>query len=70
MADEVPAEAAAVARVLRLEVLRAVLSDDLDTRRCEPFEFVDRHVLRRGDDGDRRPDLRLDPLVPLADLFR
>ena len=30
VADEVPAEGVAVARVLRLEILRAVLADDLD----------------------------------------
>ena len=30
--DEVPAERVAVARVLRLEILRAVLADDLDAR--------------------------------------
>jgi hypothetical protein len=32
VADEVPAESVAVARVLRGEVLRAVLADDLDAR--------------------------------------
>ena len=41
VADEVPAEAVAVARVLRLEILRAVLADDLDTRGRERVERVD-----------------------------
>ena len=31
VADEVPAERVAVARVLRLEILRTVLADDLDS---------------------------------------
>src|SRR5581483_7861746 len=56
MADEVPAEGVAVARVLRLEILRAVLTDDLDSRFRERAELVDRHVLRRDDDRDSGPD--------------
>ena len=65
-----PAEAVAVTRVLRLEILRAVLADDLDSRLRERLELVDRDVLRRGDDGHPRADLFLDALVPLADLVR
>ena len=70
VADEVPAEAVAVARVLRLEILRAVLAHDLHARGGERVELVHRDVLRRRDDGHRRPDLGLDPLVSLADLLR
>ena len=68
VADEVPAERVAVARVLRLEVLRAVLADDLDAGVGEHLHVVDRDVLRRDDDGDVRADLVRDARVALADL--
>jgi len=45
-ADEMPAERVAVARVLRFEVLRAVLADDLDSGIREHLQLVHRHVLR------------------------
>ena len=64
VADEVPAERVAVARVLRREVLLAVLADDLDSRVHERLHVVEGDVLRRGHDRDARADLRPDPLVP------
>ena len=60
MADEVPAERVAVARVLRLEILRAVLADDLDARLGERRQLVDRHVLRGDDDRDAGADFLCD----------
>jgi hypothetical protein len=70
MADEVPVEDVAVAVVLRLEVLGAVLTDDLDARVRERGQVLDPDVLRRGDDRDGRSDLLADALVPFADLSR
>jgi hypothetical protein len=52
MPDEVPAEDVAVRVVLRLEVLRAVFSDDVDARLGEGGQVLDGDVLRRRDDGD------------------
>jgi len=70
MADEVPAKGIAVAPVLRLQVLGAVLTDDLDARLREPGQVLERDVLRRDDNRDVRPDLLADALVPFADLSR
>jgi hypothetical protein len=70
VADEVPAERVAVARVLRLQILRAVLADDLDAGVREHAELLDRDVLRRDDDRDAGADLGLDARVPLAELLR
>jgi len=70
MADEVPAKGIAVALVLRLQVLGAVLTDDLDARLREPGQVLERDVLRRDDNRDVRPDLLADALVPFADLSR
>ena len=70
VADEVPAERSAVARVLRLEVLRAVLSDDLDARVDENPQLVDREVLRRDDDRHCGPNLVLQRGVAFRDLVR
>jgi hypothetical protein len=56
--------------VLHTQILGAVLADHLDARLGERREVLDRDVLRRGDDGDRRADLLADVLVPLADLSR
>src|SRR5207248_3256000 len=67
MPDEVPAEGVAVARVLGLEVLRAVLAHDLDSGLGERAELLDGHVLRRGDDRHLRAQLCADPLVVRAD---
>ena len=70
MPDEVPAEGVAVDRVLRLEILRAVLAHDLDSGLGEDRQLLDRDVLRRGDDRDGVSDLSPDALVALADLVR
>ena len=70
MADEMPAEGVAVAVVLGPQVLGAVLADDLDAGFRQRGQVVERDVLRRGDDGDVRPDLVADALVLLADLSR
>ena len=56
--------------MLRLEVLRPVLADDLDPGLGEHGHLLERDVLRGGDDGDPRADLVPDPLVALADLVR
>jgi len=68
--DEVPAEGVAVAVVLRLEVLGAILTHDLDPCLHERRQILERDVLRRDDDRDVRSDLLADALVPLADLSR
>ena len=68
MADEVPAKRLAVERMLALEVLRAVLADDLDARFGEDRHLVDRDVLRGRDDRHAFADLVADASVPLADL--
>ena len=57
VADEVPAEGVAVDGVLRLEILRAVLADDLDAGLGERGHVLDGDVLRRRDHRDSRPDL-------------
>ena len=67
VADEVPAEGVAVDGVLGLQVLRAVLADDLDAGLGESG-----HVLRRTRTSwlrrrSPRADLGPDRLVPLAD---
>ena len=62
MADEVPAERVAVLGVLRLEILRAVLSDDRHSGLDEHRHLGERDVLRRGDDGHVRPDELPDPI--------
>jgi hypothetical protein len=56
--------------VLRLEVLSPVFSDHLHRGFGQDAELLGRDVLRRGDDGHARTDLRSDPLVPLSDLLR
>jgi hypothetical protein len=70
VADEVPAEGVAVGVALRLQVLGTVLADDLDARLGQRSQVFERDVLRRGDDGDGRPDFLADALVTLADLSR
>src|SRR5437016_13627303 len=70
MPDEVPAEGVAVDRVLRLEILRAVLANDLDSGLGEDRQLLDRDVLRRRDDRDRVADLGADALVTLPNLVR
>ena len=52
VADEVPAEGVAVARVLRLQVLGAVLADHVDAGLGQRGHVLERHVLRGRDDGD------------------
>ena len=56
--------------VLRREVLRAVLADDLDAGFRNQRQLGDRDVLRRDDDGDSGPDLIAHALVAVADLLR
>src|SRR5262249_14392302 len=70
MPDEVPTECVAVLRVLRLEVLRAVLADDVDACVRENAHVGKRHVLRRRDDGHSGTDLRADAFVTLANALR
>src|SRR5207247_8983684 len=70
VAEEVPAERVAVARMLRLEVLRAVFSHDVDACVREHLQLLDRDVLRRHDDRDARTDLFLDARVVLAHALR
>src|SRR5439155_27229696 len=70
VADEVPAEGVAVGRVLRLQVLRAVLADDLYAGLGQNGHLLERHVLRRGDHGHAWADLCANLRVPLADLVR
>ena len=70
VADEMPAEHVAVARMLRLEVLGAIFADDLDSGCRERRQVVAGDVLRRDDDGDVRADLLLDLRVALAQLVR
>ena len=68
VADEVPPERVAVDRVLRQQVLSAVLADDLDARLRENRELPDRDVLRRRDDGDALAGPFTDPEIALPDL--
>jgi len=70
MPDEMPPERVAVARVLGLEVLRAVLADDGDARYAERLHVVERDVLRRNDDRDTLTHLSLQALVALAQRVR
>jgi hypothetical protein len=70
MADEVPPEGVAVAGVLRLQVLGPVLPHHLDPGLGQHGEVIGLDVFRRGDDGDVRPDVGPDSLVPLANLVR
>jgi hypothetical protein len=56
--------------VLRLHVLRSVLTDDAYAGVGQRLHVVERDVLRRRDDGDARADLLEDALVPLADRVR
>jgi hypothetical protein len=70
VAYEVPAEGVPVALVLRLQVLGAVLADDLHPGLGQRGQVLERDVLRRGDDRDHRPDLLANALVALADLSR
>ena len=58
----------AVDRVLRQQVLRAVLADDLDARLGEDPELLDGDVLRRRDDGDALAGPLTDPEIALPDL--
>ena len=69
VADEVPAERVAVGGVLGLEVLRPVLSDDLDSGLGQDAQLGDGEVLRRGHDRHLRPDLVPDAREPLAHLI-
>src|SRR4051812_30357095 len=67
--DEVPAESLAVAGVLGLEILRAVLADDLHPGLGQRGELVHGDVLRGRDDGHLRPEVCADALVVGADLL-
>jgi hypothetical protein len=69
MPDEVPTERAPVPGVLRLEVLSAVLADDLDACLGERPELLEGDVLRRGDDRDAGARLRPDRVVARPDLL-
>jgi hypothetical protein len=53
--------------LLGLEVLRAVLADDLDPGFRERAHVVRGDVLRGRDDRDPGPKLAVDPLVVRAD---
>ena len=66
--DEVPAEALPETRVLRLEVLEAVLPDHGDAGLRERLHLLRGDVLRRHDNGDALAHLVLDPRVIGADL--
>ena len=68
--DEVPAEGVAVERVLPLEILRAVLADDCDSRLRESTQLLGGDVLRRHDHRDRRPDVVADAGVARRNLAR
>ena len=65
-----PAERVAVLRVLRLEILRAVLADDRDAGLDEQRHVGQRDVLRRGDDRHSGADDLLDLGEPRADRIR
>ena len=66
--DEVPAEGVAVGGVLALEILSAVLADDLDSGLDENGHLLDGHVLRGDDDGDAVADLVADASIAVGDL--
>src|SRR5215831_894656 len=70
VADEMPAERVAVLGVLPLELLGAVLADDLDPRLDENRHVRERDVLRRRDDRDATADVGADALVVCADGLR
>ncbi len=63
VADEVPAEGVAVDRVLSLEVLCAVLPDDLHPGLYKSCQPLDGDVLRRDDEGDALTDLFPDAAI-------
>ena len=65
-----PPEGVAVDGVLGLQALGAVLADDLDPRLGKLGHVLHGHVLGGRDDGDPRPDLCLDRLVPRPDSLR
>jgi hypothetical protein len=52
--------------MLRLEILRTVLPDDLDACVREQGEIVERDVLRRDDDRDAAADFLSYADIPLA----
>src|SRR5436190_9987957 len=70
VADEVPAENIAVFGVLRLEILCAILADDVNAGLGENLHVCKRHVLRRRDDRHVRADLLAYTRVLLADVLR
>ena len=70
VADEVPAEAVAVALVLRREILGAILADDLHPALAERVHLLGRDVLRRDDDRHVRAHLGADALEVRADGLR
>ena len=65
-----PAERVAVFGVLAFEILRTVLTDDLDAGFREHTQVGERDVLRRRNDRDGLADLRADALVVRADDLR
>src|SRR5256885_2541070 len=70
VADEVPAERVAVLGVLALELLGAILPDDVDPRLCQDRHVGDRYVLRGRDNRDALPHLAADARVVLAYALR
>ena len=68
MPDEVPAKGIRVQLMLRLEVLGAVLADDLDPGLGEDGHLLERDVLRRGDDRHPGPDVRAHVFIARANL--
>jgi hypothetical protein len=70
VSDEVPVERVAEVGVLALEVLRAVLADDLDPGFDEDRQVRRCDVLGRGDDRDPFADFASDALVVRADGLR
>src|ERR1700754_1339702 len=69
LADEVPADLGVLA-ALGLEVLRAVLAEQVHARLAQRVELVDRHVLDRGEDLDlgRGPARLRDPLLDALEV--
>ena len=70
MPDEVPPERIAVHRMLRLEILNAVLADHIDPALGKHAHLLEAHILRRGNNRYARPNVRLDALVARANLSR